>query len=365
MSHLIRFVFASLLLLAGPASAQITIYSSDIPLEIGSTITTYENEQPFNIGDYTGEIGGPQEWDFTLTDFPQEVSVDIVDPSTVPETGQFLGATRSFHYMEGDTAESWSFVGFDADQLTELGLVINDATYGMLAEVYDNPTPTFPFPFTLGDSWVTTKSYSLELDSATSLEVVDSTNWSCDAYGTAIYGSKSVECLRLVGAQKTVTTYVVSGVPVLPTTSTAQRCRFVAKGYRVLLDMTHNTANLFDSYTRSADAKFVGSPSVVSEIENWMPLPESPSLNQNYPNPFNPSTAIEFSVRRTGVVTLRVYDVLGQQVATLVNELLHAGYYRATWDGVNDSGASVASGIYFYQLEAEGSVLSKKMSLVK
>jgi hypothetical protein len=365
MSHLFKFAAAFMFLLVGPAFAQITIYSTDMPLEIGSTLTSYQNVQPFNIGDYTSEIGGPKEWDFTLTDFPQEATIEIVDPGTAPETGQFPGATRSFHYMEGDTAEAWSFLEFDADQLTELGLVIDDATYGMLAEAYDKPTPTFPFPFTMGDSWVTTKSYSLDLDSVTSLEVVDSTNWNCDAYGTAIYESKHVECLRVVGTQKTVTTFVVSGVPVLPTTSTAQRCRFVAKGYRVLVDMTHNTADLFDSYNRSADAKFVGSASSVSEIDNWEPLPLTPSLNQNYPNPFNPNTSIEFTVPRSGVVTLRIYDVLGRRVATLVNRELRAGYYRATWDGVNQSGAPVASGIYFYQLQADGSVMSKKMSLVK
>ncbi len=365
MSYYLRFVFAFLILLVAPAAAQLTINASDIPLDIGSTITTYENEQPFNIGDYTSEIGGPQEWDFTFTDFPQEMNVSIVDPGTAPETDSFPGATRCFHYAEGDTAESWSFLKFDGDGLTDLGVVVDDAIQGRLVEVYDNPTKTFPFPLTMGDAWVTTKNYSIELDSVNSLEVLDSINWNCDAYGTAIYGSKSVECLRIVGTQKTVTTYVVNGLPTLPSTSTAQLCRFMAKGYRILVDMTHNTSDLFDSYIRSAAADFVGSPSHVAEIENWMPLPRTPSLDQNYPNPFNPSTAIEFSVPRTGAVTLRVYDVLGQQVATLVNDMLSAGYYRATWDGVNDSGSAVASGIYFYQLEADGSVLSKKMSLIK
>ena len=85
-----------------------------------------------------------------------------------------------------------------------------------------------------------------------------------------------------------------------------------------------------------------------------------PSLSQNYPNPFNPASVIEYTLPTDGFVSLKVYDVLGREVATLVNEKQNAGKHS-----VNFNGASLASGIYFYVLTTNNFVLSKKMNLPK
>ncbi|MBZ0181628.1 MAG: T9SS type A sorting domain-containing protein [Melioribacteraceae bacterium] len=84
------------------------------------------------------------------------------------------------------------------------------------------------------------------------------------------------------------------------------------------------------------------------------------SLTQNYPNPFNPSTSIEYSVPSNEFVTLKVYDVLGSTVSTLVNETKEAGKYNVTFDASN-----LTSGIYFYSINAGGFTQVKKMMLVK
>ena len=96
---------------------------------------------------------------------------------------------------------------------------------------------------------------------------------------------------------------------------------------------------------------------------------------QNYPNPFNPSTTIEYqipdqirndktAVAQSGVgesyVTLKIYDILGREVATLVNEQQKAGYYEVKWNAVNNS-----SGVYFYKIQAGDFVDTKKMILMK
>jgi hypothetical protein len=83
-------------------------------------------------------------------------------------------------------------------------------------------------------------------------------------------------------------------------------------------------------------------------------------LQQNYPNPFNPSTRIAFSVQGSWFTSLKVFDVLGREVATLVNENLNAGNHEATFDGKN-----LASGVYFYKLQAGGFSSTKKMLLAK
>ncbi|MBN2425909.1 MAG: T9SS type A sorting domain-containing protein [Calditrichaceae bacterium] len=89
------------------------------------------------------------------------------------------------------------------------------------------------------------------------------------------------------------------------------------------------------------------------------------TLNQNYPNPFNPQTSISYSLPRPGQVSLIIYNVLGQKVKTLINGKADAGTHYHVWKGVDDRGNKVASGIYFYKLEAENFSAIKKMVLVK
>ncbi len=95
--------------------------------------------------------------------------------------------------------------------------------------------------------------------------------------------------------------------------------------------------------------------------------PDGFSLSDNYPNPFNPETMIRYSVDNSQAkpVVLRVYNVLGQMVRTLVNEQKARGSYEVTWDGRDQNGDEVASGVYFYKLEAGDFVQTKKMVLVR
>jgi hypothetical protein len=88
-------------------------------------------------------------------------------------------------------------------------------------------------------------------------------------------------------------------------------------------------------------------------------------LSQNYPNPFNPQTTIAFSIKDRGNVSLKVYNVAGQLVRTLANENRAAGPYTVVWDGRNDSGQPVSSGVYFYKLVANSFSQTKKMVLLK
>jgi hypothetical protein len=102
-----------------------------------------------------------------------------------------------------------------------------------------------------------------------------------------------------------------------------------------------------------------GSPTV-SVTERGGPVPVEYSLGQNYPNPFNPITQIEYSVARNGHLSLKVYNSLGQEVATLFNGFQKAGNYVATFDA-----SGLASGIYLYRLHAETATIIKKLVLSK
>jgi hypothetical protein len=94
-------------------------------------------------------------------------------------------------------------------------------------------------------------------------------------------------------------------------------------------------------------------------------VPTSYKLYQNYPNPFNPSTEIRFDIPEAIPVQLKIYNILGQHVATLVDHVANAGAFRIYWDGKNASGVDVASGMYLYRLKAGNFVDAKKMVLMR
>jgi hypothetical protein len=109
---------------------------------------------------------------------------------------------------------------------------------------------------------------------------------------------------------------------------------------------------------------------MVTSVDDENISPSAFSLSQNYPNPFNPTTTINFTIVETGFASLKVYDVLGIEVATLVNEEKPAGSYEVEFSATGGSASggiaySLPSGIYFYQLRAENFIETKKMILMK
>lgn len=94
-------------------------------------------------------------------------------------------------------------------------------------------------------------------------------------------------------------------------------------------------------------------------------VPESVTLNQNWPNPFNPETTISFSTKEACFTKLAIYNPLGQKIKTLVNQSLNAGDYSYSWQGNDEDGKAVSSGIYFYILKSGDNIKTKKMVLLK
>lgn len=94
-------------------------------------------------------------------------------------------------------------------------------------------------------------------------------------------------------------------------------------------------------------------------------LPSGFVVAQNYPNPFNPVTMIQFRIPSSSPVTVKVFDVLGREISTLLNQKLEAGSYEVIWDSKDASGAAVASGVYLFRIEAGDQMVSKKMVLMR
>jgi hypothetical protein len=99
--------------------------------------------------------------------------------------------------------------------------------------------------------------------------------------------------------------------------------------------------------------------------EDGNDVPAVFSLSQNYPNPFNPSTNIRYSLPKSTHTTVTIYDMRGTKVRTLANSLQNAGVHSVVWDGRDDQTKPVASGVYFYRLEAGDLKMQKKMVLLQ
>jgi hypothetical protein len=94
-------------------------------------------------------------------------------------------------------------------------------------------------------------------------------------------------------------------------------------------------------------------------------IPASFALHQNYPNPFNPKTEIRFDLPEEGMVELAIYNLMGQKIRTLTSNHMTPGYHAIVWDGTNDIGSQVATGMYFYSLSSRTFHSTKKMLYLK
>ena len=131
------------------------------------------------------------------------------------------------------------------------------------------------------------------------------------------------------------------------------------------------TVQVFDGMTAWSQLSGIVTATAISGITTGVAdggvddLPASIDVDQNYPNPFNPTTVIEYALPRQMQVCVDIYNSLGRRVARLSEGVQSAGNHRVAWDASDVSGDKVASGVYFYRIEAGGTVVSRKMILLK
>ncbi len=140
-------------------------------------------------------------------------------------------------------------------------------------------------------------------------------------------------------------------------------------GLNWIVHSTGSTIELWSvDFPNDTTGYAIGSNAVLKTTNGGVTFISEPSINisgdfklfQNYPNPFNPNTTIKFDIAKTGFSKLTIYDILGKEVATLVNEKLHAGEYEIVFDGGN-----LSSGVYFYNLTSQNFSETRKMILLK
>ncbi len=134
---------------------------------------------------------------------------------------------------------------------------------------------------------------------------------------------------------------------------------------KLVIEWPNAPKEVFANIAANQTIKIAAPVATAADDKELEILPTDFELGQNFPNPFNPETMIAFSIRRPCHVQISIVNVLGQRVATLVDRELSAGEHQVRWLGNDDSGRNAASGVYFYQMEAENLVRTRKMILLR
>ncbi len=385
MQRMLRYFTCAIILCTATsgALAQITMDTADVAriFKVGNVL--FNNSDTLTT---TADIGAPglTSWDFSglkTTSFMRMVSVN---PRTSTYASQFPTATHavrdtaftySFYYADLSTTVILKGTGFEyftlGTDLQDHGLIGAGTAYMLGGSFPANGSwlrsPAaiyYGLPLTMPGGWSTTYDETLsgKADFLGGLPIGPSVTkhtvtYTVDAYGPlTLPGPKTQQALRLYKIDRF--TGATNGVH---------------KGY-VLLARNGASVQVTLTDTLASSSGTVGVTAVVwmpptVEVPDYTPLSETPTafgLEQNYPNPFNPSTQIGFAVSGPGSswVRLGVYDMLGREVALLVDEQKPAGAYRVQFDG-----RGLSTGIYHYRLTATGDagtfVETKSMVLVK
>jgi len=213
-----------------------------------------------------------------------------------------------------------------------------------------------PLPATLGlnQSWKDT-TYDPTNTRYASMRTIESRTISFDGFGNVTYpDGRTLSSLRILSDQ--VVTVDTNGV--FYSRSHSKQVKFVAEDYTQLGFSVDSSYAGGTALTKGHEFMVKSGAAGVRQLSRTAPAQFN--LAQNYPNPFNPTTKISFAVSQTEFVSLEVYNMLGQEVATLVNGHMMPGSYEVSFDA-----STLSSGLYFYRLSAGSFSRVRKMSLVK
>ncbi len=220
-----------------------------------------------------------------------------------------------------------------------------------------------PLPVAFGNTWMTFETDTTGFFPALANISNDTTMNTVDGWGTLRIPLGDFQCLRLRQEGKTTNQSIVGGV--VMSTSTETFIQYIWIGltsFRLLsIQSQDGETNLNFTDARGVGVLDTTTTPPPTSVEESNGIPSGFELAQNYPNPFNPETVIKYQTTQSSSVELAIYNLLGQKVRVLINEVKPAGSYEARWDGTNDFGEVVSSGVYIYRLQSGEFERTKKM----
>lgn len=341
-------LFISLILvIVLPSSGQITITSSDVNASLapGSTITSM-----VDTATHTADIGalGSASWDFsTLVNNFSAVTVGV----RADTTGYFSRYPQATHAIQTGTGYTYyklatdlEFLGYAQPPPTEV------ITRDIPAHIIEK------LPLTMGTSWTATYAESSYVTiSGTVYTTVTNhvVDYTVDASGSLTLPGGSVHQALRLKSDRHASTNLFSFRSITYQFLTREGAAVTVVPADTNQPQTGPISVSTISWNLAGPATSVGETPAGD-------VPSGFRLDQNYPNPFNPSTMIRFSLPRTAFVSLKVFDLSGQEVATLVSEERAQGTYFVQWDG-----SGLASGVYVCRLRSGPSVETRKLVLMR
>ncbi len=365
MRPLFTTLFSALLLLSIQASAQITIPTNNFQPAPGTQLISKSDDLADNVlfDDLMSGTGGPINWDFTDRTYTDESISEIVSAASTPQIGTFPDGNLVMRTtFVNDT--SWTIFSSQPGHFWQLGEVSHSAADGEKIIAFQDSTPDYVFPIAYNNQWSSHRFWREGDDPDLYMENYDTTFYHVNAWGTITYGSKTIPVLRILSEERMTYVQVENGVPTTAFVMEMTTVSFVNSSFETAVSAWKNSSMFITQYGSSASAEFLDQQTDV-EQDHENPLPRGFAMEQNYPNPFNPRTEIRFSLPNRADVSLKVYNLAGQEVKVLVDRSMPAGSFVADWDGTNQQNMPVASGVYFYRLEAGANSLTRKMVLLK
>lgn len=368
----LRFVVVLAFFLISPSRAfsQITITSGDLLGMVGSRQTVREDGRtsiPVNVG----SAGANQTWDFramTIANPVLSVS-EFLLPLGLPSSNRFPGSNlvQKITTSAAPGSEIYNFYQVIPSAFVNLGDSSKIAAPIDTTFVHFQNEVLAPLPFALNTTWRETERDTTGFFPIAANISIDTTINLVDAGGTVRLPLGDFQCLRLRQNVKVINQTILNGTVFSTNTSTYIQYNWVAKNAFLVARAQSQNGEANPNFTNARGFgrldSLKGSPT--TDVDDTAALPSSFELLQNYPNPFNPETVINYQTRLDGPVELVVYNLSGEKVRVLLNGARPAGNYEARWNGTDDWGNRVSSGMYIYRLKSGNFVLSRKMVLLQ
>jgi len=371
----------------GMSAAQIIIDSEELPTALGTTWTTL-NDSTGEVIVNVGAAGENQRWEFfeTVEGTPIEQTVVAVD--STPFSADFSQANYVIHYHGSllDIIYSDVFPEITGDvyfyqQISDTAVCLLGS--GFCSDFVSGSAKFEPaniilnlLPNQYGNTWISQSQYSISKDTTIlgisgefRLMVFDSAYSVIDGWGTVAIPLGEFECLRMKSYVTMDEQVTFNDMTLISKRSRVINYNWLAENYGLLMRVASHNGELDDNFTKARFYSRMSSYSTPTTVHtaNKSEFPETVRLIQNYPNPFNNHTIISYSFfsNKSEFVKLTIYNLLGEEVRILINENQSGGSYEIIWDGQDNSGKEVSSGIYYAELKTGGIRQMKKMALVR
>lgn len=324
------------------------------------TLTSQYNPVPGDIDSYAicdtanisqGNAGANQTWSFMNLVKVDSSDVHFVTSSSTPYNGQFT----SSNLASSNDNSSYNYFTTSA-----ANILFNGNGSPALVVPYSNPQLFMQYPFTYNSSFSDNFGGNY-LNGGIPTIRTGTINVSGDAWGTINLPVGSFANALRVKYNIVTKDSSNPGAPLVVVTNLTSYVWFVPGKKYPVFEVIYTTLSYNGTIVASVKSVNYNARSTAIGIQQISTeIPAGFMLSQNYPNPFNPMTKLRFQIPVTSFVNIKVFDAIGREVTTLVNEDLKAGSYEADWDA-----SAYPSGAYFYRLSAGDFSITKKMVLVK